>query len=33
MARDAIACDLEGLLKDGEPAPQECEVLRESITV
>lgn len=33
MARDAIACYVEGLLKDGEPIPEEREVLRERLSV
>jgi antitoxin HicB len=33
MARDAIACYVEGLLKDGEAAPEEREMLRESVTI
>ena len=33
MARDAIACYLEGLAQEGEPAPVERRVLQDTITV
>jgi antitoxin HicB len=33
MARDAITCYIEGLLKDGEPIPSEREVRQETVTV
>jgi predicted RNase H-like HicB family nuclease len=33
MAEDAIRCYLEGLLKDGEPIPEEPALLHEKIRV
>ena len=33
MAEDAIRCYLEGLLKDGEPIPEEGVLLQEKIRV
>ena len=33
MAREAIACYLEGLSKDGEPFPTEREVFQEKLYV
>ena len=33
MAEDAIRCYLEGLLKDGEPIPEEGTILQEKIRV
>lgn len=33
MARDAIRCHLEGLLKDGEPIPNETTTRREKLRV
>ena len=33
MAREAIACYLEGLSKDGEPFPTERQVLQETLSV
>ena len=33
MAEDAIRCYLEGLLKDGEPIPEEPALLQEKIRV
>ena len=33
MAQDAIRCYLEGLLKDGEPIPEEGVILQEKIRV
>lgn len=33
MARDAIRCHLEGLLKDKEEIPQEREIVQEKVSV
>ncbi|MBC7946078.1 MAG: type II toxin-antitoxin system HicB family antitoxin [Burkholderiales bacterium] len=33
MVRDAIACYLEGLVKDGEPIPVEREISQERVEV
>jgi len=33
MAHEAIRCYLEGLLKDGEPIPEEAKIVQEKIKV